>query len=104
LPSGTAFPFLFHGKRREPETFVLEFATALFEFVTNAPAFAPLLAELPAKRQREANTPKGKQPAINYFEGFSAFNKVNRASNLAKNIRKSEKNFRPASPVLRASG
>lgn len=34
--------------------FELEVATVLFEFETNAPAFAPLLAELPAKRQREA--------------------------------------------------
>lgn len=34
--------------------FALDVETVLFEFETNAPAFAPLLAELPAKRQREA--------------------------------------------------
>lgn len=38
--------------------FALEVATVLFEFETNAPAFAPLLAELPAKRQREALSKK----------------------------------------------
>lgn len=38
--------------------FELEVATVLYEFEQNAPAFAPLLAELPTKRQREALSKK----------------------------------------------